>query len=202
MPRGRPCKLTPELQQRLCDALAAGNYYQAACGYAGISYKVFREWMVKGEKAKSGQFRDFREAVTKAKTEAEVAVVAFWRAQLPSDWRACRDFLARRYPQRWGPMQRHEVKAKADMTTGGEPFNRDSLTADDLAHTALVVAEAESRLSPYHEVIVKFLADYDARLANGTAGQPPDPPPAQPPKSPPPAPTLPPSPPPPTPFKI
>ena len=26
-----------------------------------------------------------------------------WFAQCPTDWRGCRDFLARRHPLRWGP---------------------------------------------------------------------------------------------------
>jgi hypothetical protein len=179
--------LTPELQQRLCDALASGCYFRPACTYAGVSYKVFREWMLKGEKARSGPFRDFRDAIHKAQADAEVQVVAFWRAQLPNDWRACRDFLARRYPQRWGPMQRHEIKAKADVTTGGEPLDKGTLTADDLAHVALLAAEAHARLTPYADVIARLLTEYHEQRANGTSGQPPDPPPGEPPTSPPPA---------------
>ena len=45
MPRGRPCKLTPERQKRLCEAIAAGNYYKAACAFAGLDYCTFRRWM-------------------------------------------------------------------------------------------------------------------------------------------------------------
>ena len=49
----RPSKLTPEVTKRLTEAIRAGNYYEAACGYAGIGYSTFRVWMTKGEKAKS-----------------------------------------------------------------------------------------------------------------------------------------------------
>jgi hypothetical protein len=34
---GRPTKRTPERQQRLLSALAAGNTRTAACHYAGIT---------------------------------------------------------------------------------------------------------------------------------------------------------------------
>lgn len=34
--RGRPTKLTAEVQERLTSAIRAGNFYEAACGYAGI----------------------------------------------------------------------------------------------------------------------------------------------------------------------
>ena len=72
----RPSKLTPEITKRLTEAIRAGNYYEAACGYAGIHYSTFRKWMQKGETAKSGKFREFFEAVTRAEYEAEVRMVA------------------------------------------------------------------------------------------------------------------------------
>lgn len=97
----RPTKLTTELQKRLCDAIADGNYYQAACGVAGISYKVFRDWMKRGKRARQGQFREFRNAVLKAEADAEIRIVSQWQAHMPENWQACRDFLARRHPKRW-----------------------------------------------------------------------------------------------------
>jgi transposase len=99
---GRPSKLTPEVQERICQAIRAGNYYEAACAYAGIGYSTFRAWMLKGEKAKSGKYREFMEAVTRAEYEAEVRMVAQWQKHMPEDYRAIRDFLERRYPDRWG----------------------------------------------------------------------------------------------------
>lgn len=109
---GRPTKLTPEVQERLCAAISAGNYYQAACGAAGISYSKFRDWMNRGKKQRKGLFRDFREAVLKAERDAEARVVNQWQEHMPEDWRACRDFLARRYPKRWGPKESLELKGK------------------------------------------------------------------------------------------
>ena len=98
----RPSKLTPEVTKRLTEAIRAGNYYEAACGYAGIHYSTFRKWMQKGEAAKSGKYREFFEAVTRAEYEAEVRMVAQWQKHMPEDYRAIRDFLERRYPERWG----------------------------------------------------------------------------------------------------
>lgn len=98
----RPSKLTPEVIKRLTEAIRAGNYYEAACGYAGIGYSTFRAWMVRGEKAKSGKYWEFVEAITRAEYEAEVRMVAQWQKHMPEDYRAIRDFLERRYPDRWG----------------------------------------------------------------------------------------------------
>jgi transposase len=98
----RPSKLTPEVTKRLTEAIRAGNYYEAACGYAGIHYSTFRKWMQKGETAKSGKFREFFDIITRAEYEAEVRMVAQWQKHMPDDYRAIRDFLERRYPDRWG----------------------------------------------------------------------------------------------------
>ena len=53
-PGGRPSKLSPEVQERICNAIRAGNYYRAACRYGGIDYSNFRDWMLKGQRARSG----------------------------------------------------------------------------------------------------------------------------------------------------
>jgi hypothetical protein len=83
-----------------------------ACAYAGISYTNFRKWMIRGEKQPRGVFRDFRDSVHKAQTAAEVRVVAQWQTAMPSDWKACRDFLARRFPERWAPKTDIQVTGK------------------------------------------------------------------------------------------
>ena len=115
---GRPSKLTPEVKKRLIDAIKAGNYYEPACKFAGIDYSTFRKWMQKGEQAKSGQYFEFFEEVTRAEAEAEARMVAQWQSQIPQEWRAARDFLARRYPERWAQ------KDKIDLEHSGEVVQR------------------------------------------------------------------------------
>ncbi len=106
---GRPSKLTPERQKKLVQAISAGNYYETACTYAGISYSKFREWMIKGEQQSTGKYREFRDAITHAETEAEMRAVVAWQKAFPDDWRAAKDFLERRHRDRWGPVQKMEV---------------------------------------------------------------------------------------------
>jgi transposase len=110
---GRPVELTQAVQDRVCNAIKGGNYYEAACEAAGIGYSTFRRWMISGEKQKKGPFRAFWEAVRKAEAEAEVLLVLQWQAKTPEDWRAARDLLARRFPDRWGPKEKHEFSGKA-----------------------------------------------------------------------------------------
>lgn len=102
MAAGRPTLLTPEVQAKICNAVSAGNYYQAACAYAGISRQTFLNWMKRGKKARSGQFFEFFGAVRKAQADAEVRVVTLWQQQIPNNWQAARDFLVARFRQRWG----------------------------------------------------------------------------------------------------
>lgn len=114
---GRPSKLTSEVKARLVQAIEAGNYYEAACGYAGITYTTFRNWMIKGENAKSGKYREFFEAITRAETVAEVRMVAQWQQHMPEDYRAIRDFLERRFPERWG--RKDKVQQEISGPDGG-----------------------------------------------------------------------------------
>src|SRR5690554_1282364 len=93
---GRPSKLTPEVKKRLIDAIKAGNYIEPACRFAGIAPATFYRWMERGARASSGEFREFWEELTRAEAEAEARMVAQWQAQIPQDWRAARDFLARK----------------------------------------------------------------------------------------------------------
>lgn len=116
---GRPHKLTPEVQKRICEAIRNGNYFQAAAAYAGVTYRSLRSWLKQGQKAKAGRFFQFFQAVKAAEAEAEVRIVAQWQQQIPENWQAARDFLARRYPDRWMPKERHEVTGK-----GGGPVRQ------------------------------------------------------------------------------
>lgn len=106
---GRPTKLTPDVHKRIVDAVATGNYYEAACGYAGVSYQTLRNWIQRGEAAKSGRYFEFLEALTRAEAQCEVRMVAQWQAAMPEDWRAIRDFLERRHNGRWGRKDTREL---------------------------------------------------------------------------------------------
>lgn len=137
---GRPSKLTPEVKRRLLDAIRAGNYYEPACRFAGIGLSTFYRWMERGEEAKTGQYREFREEVLRAESEAEARMVAQWQAQIPQDWRAARDFLARRYPNRWAGREKVE-----HMGEGGGPIELDFDPREELLRRIDRIAARESQ---------------------------------------------------------
>lgn len=125
----RPDKLTPEVQARLISAISAGNYYQAACAFAGIHYATFRKWMARGSEARHGKFREFREAVLNACAGAEVRIVAQWQQHIPQNWQAARDFLERRFPARWSK--------KKSIGHTGTVQHRVEISAEDLSDDEL-----------------------------------------------------------------
>jgi len=76
MAGGRPTKFTPEIQQRLVHAIRAFATYEAAAESAGISYRIFCYWMVKGRAARSGPYFEFYQAIDTASAQAQVESVA------------------------------------------------------------------------------------------------------------------------------
>ena len=132
MGRGRPTKFTADVQERIIDAIRKGNYFEAACASAGVNYVTFRLWMVKGRDEGEGDYFDFFEQVNSANADAEVEIVTQWKEQVPEDWRAAKDFLARRYPKRWA------ASSTLDVTTKGLPLHLElaALTDEQLRRIA------------------------------------------------------------------
>ena len=100
---GRPSKLTPQVKGRLVQAIKLGATYEHACNFAGIAYSTFRSWMVRGEKAKTGEFLNFLEAIK----DAEGAALVGWLAMIEKaaqdgDWKASAWKAERRYPKDYG----------------------------------------------------------------------------------------------------
>ena len=102
VPGGRPSKLSPEVKQRLFKAIKTMCTYEVACAYAGISYSTLREWILKGEKHKTGQYRQFLEELKEAEAEAEVAMAARINLAGERHWQALAWILERRNPETWG----------------------------------------------------------------------------------------------------
>ena len=105
---GRPIDLTEETKNRLINAIRSGSYYDAACGYAGISYQTFRNWIKRGEKGEE-PFFEFLEELKRAEHHGELQAVLEWRRHFSQDWRACATFLERRHPAKWAKFERHHV---------------------------------------------------------------------------------------------
>ena len=118
---GRPTKLTPELRADLCRQIEAGATQIDAAAYAGIHRATFQRWKAAGRKARSGQFRDFYDALKRAEAgfrmthlqriansdpevetrtrERDGKVLETIKITRPPDWRRSAWLLERRYPE-------------------------------------------------------------------------------------------------------
>ncbi len=131
-------KLTPELQEALVQAIRAGNYAAVAVQYAGISRSTFYRWMQRGQRAKSGLYCEFFEAIRRAESQAEVRAVAILQGHMKDSWRAAMTFLERKYPDRWGRKDRLKIdieprQALAELL-GMEPDEIDSMVDAAVEH--------------------------------------------------------------------
>lgn len=115
---GRNSKLTPEITEKICDALRAGNTQKAACQYVGISERTFFNWINRGE-ADEEPYLQFVQDIKSAEGAAIVGFVSvIAKAASNGQWQAAAWYLERKYPDEWGKVDRKEIKhsGKVDMT--------------------------------------------------------------------------------------
>ena len=91
----RRSKLTPEVQQRICDAIVIGATYEHAAAYGGVAYETFNNWRHANVQ--------FSEALKAAEARAVVGWLAkIEKAASEGTWQAAAWKLERRYPDRYG----------------------------------------------------------------------------------------------------
>jgi hypothetical protein len=78
-------------------------------------------------------------------------MVAQWRSAMPTDWRAIRDFLERRYPERWGRKERVTVAGDPEAPLYIAPVESDGSEWDHLSPSQLG-AEFETALNEYRRL--------------------------------------------------
>ena len=138
---GRPTKLTPEVQQRIVTAIAAGNAEETAAEYAGIAPSTFFRWMSQGAKPRAANVkREFREAVLRARVEAEVRhVLVIETAVKEGDWRASAWWLERQRHNKWGKKESLEITIRREA---GRLAKETGLDVEE------IMAEAERLVKP------------------------------------------------------
>ena len=106
---GRKSKLTPAVRKTIVGHIRAGNYIEVAARAAGVHVGTFYRWMEKGEAAKTGMYREFRDAVKDAEADAEAEMVASIKRHGFQNWQATMTLLERRHPERWSRQERRTV---------------------------------------------------------------------------------------------
>lgn len=75
-PGGRPTKFDAEKGKLITERLRVGGTRKDAAESVGVWYNTFLGWMKRGEKATTGEFREFWEAATQAEAECVLRNVA------------------------------------------------------------------------------------------------------------------------------
>jgi hypothetical protein len=98
--RGRPPRLTQQISDRICAGISRGLFIVQAARLAGVSPDAIEQWREKGEQGLE-PYAGFVKAFEKAELEAEATLTKIWKDAAPEDWRAAKEFLAKRFPERW-----------------------------------------------------------------------------------------------------
>lgn len=99
---GRPTKCTPEVVERICEALALGVSWAAAAAHAGMSEAALTEWKQRGNDGEE-PFAAFLAEATRARDAAEVRMASIViRAAEEGDAKAAQWWLERRRSASWG----------------------------------------------------------------------------------------------------
>lgn len=114
-PRGRPTTLTPEIQEKIIQAVRAGNYLETAAAYAGVPKNTLHDWLRRGAKEKRGIYHEFSVLVEKALAEAEMRDVLIIGKAAEENWQAAAWRLERKFPDRWGRKDRHAVEHSGEI---------------------------------------------------------------------------------------
>ena len=98
----RPKKLTPEVSEKIIQALSQGNYQDTAAAYAGIHPATYFRWMNDAEKEDAPpELCEFRDAVLKARARAEIRnVTLIQNSANGGAWQAAAWWLERSAPAR------------------------------------------------------------------------------------------------------
>lgn len=123
----------PDVQDKIVQALRAGNYLETAAAWAGVTVVSIRNWLRRGSQAASRQeqglpipqedevYLRFFAVVREAQAHAEVRDVARIAQAAETDWRAAAWRLEHRSPARWGRQTvkvEHDVAADAGARAG------------------------------------------------------------------------------------
>ena len=95
---GRPSKFTKEITDKLLYAIRLGAYYEMACNYAGVSYDVFRRWIIDSQANEDSPYRDFCDALKEAEGESGVKALEVIHKAMESEvWQSAAWRLERRH---------------------------------------------------------------------------------------------------------
>ena len=99
---------TKEIGDKIIESVRGGNYIKVASTAAGAKYNTVLNWLRVGEGRRNDtnppreELVLFAQELRKAEAECETTLVATLIEKLPREPKLIIEFLARRWPERWG----------------------------------------------------------------------------------------------------
>lgn len=96
-PRGRPAKLTTQLQTRIVSAISKGCTYKQAAIACGIAEQTLYKWLRLGRRNEDAKCKKLAVAVAEAENDRIVSLLDIVTGHAAKDWRAGAFLLERRH---------------------------------------------------------------------------------------------------------
>jgi hypothetical protein len=123
----RPCKLTPEIQQRIGENIALGLTYRLAAESAGVTYKTLNEWNQKGQTDKSGKYYQFAQYIQKCNADGALKLLErLNEAVKAGNCTVCMWILERRFSEDFG----RRVYRKTNLVSENKNVNVELIVND------------------------------------------------------------------------
>lgn len=106
----RKYKISQSDIDKICNLIRCGNYVKTSVNAVGVNYNTFLTCMTRGKKGHE-RYAPWYEQVEQAKAEFESGAVSkISESGADGNIGAYMWMLPRMYPQRWGKVNRQEVK--------------------------------------------------------------------------------------------
>ena len=106
-----------KVQDKLITLLLDGNYPLVAADACGIPRSTFIQWMKRGQEEEEGPYFEFFNRVQSSSAQVEIQMVKCLKEAAEENWKANLEFLQRRYPDRWGRLD----KTRAQQSNAEKP---------------------------------------------------------------------------------
>ena len=140
---GAPTLCSPEMTEKICSAIRAGNYIDVAASWAGLNRASLHNWLKRGRREmqkcaaqnmpiepSEQVYVDFVGAMEKAMAASEVQGVATITRAAQDNWTAAAWKLERMFPQRWG--RRDAMRLTTDEHPSADKFDVAKLSGPEL----------------------------------------------------------------------
>lgn len=151
---GRPTLLDAESQNILLQSIEAGLTLRMACACANLAYNTVYEWKRRGldgeYNGREGNeaYEQFAKALTQAEEKGKAAMLLRWQQFFPTDWRAIRDYMARRWPEEWAATEAIKMQHSGSLaTTSDEAAELERLLKNDSESAELIKQLYERKLA-------------------------------------------------------